>query len=73
MKLLSIFIITLALSACGAVNDKYDGLIVIDGSGNKYQLKHNVMDTYFIREVPKNNNNPDWIQDANSKIEGKVK
>ena len=34
MKLLSILIITLDLSACGAINDKYDGLIVAEMQGS---------------------------------------
>ena len=67
MKLFSILIIILALSACGVVNDKYDGLVVVDGNGNRYQLKHNYMDTYFIRELPQKSDK-DWIQDANSKL-----
>ena len=67
MKLLSLLIITLALSACGAVNNKYDDLIVVDGNGKKYQLKHNIGDTYFIKEFPQDTSKS-WIQDANSKF-----
>lgn len=62
--------ITLAilLSACGAVNDKYDGLIVTDGNGKKYILKHNLADAYFIREVQQKPNEH-YVAEANSKIQ----
>lgn len=70
MKLLSILIITLSLSACGVVNDKYDGLIVIDGNGKKYSLKHSFMDAYFIKEIAPESKST-YTQEANSKLEGK--
>jgi len=56
----------LTISAC-SINDKHDNLIVSDGNGKKYILKHNIGDTYFVREVVPTNTTH-YVQEANSKI-----
>ena len=70
MKLEIILAVALALllTAC---NDKQDQLIVVDGNGKKYMLKHHLGDTYFVRELSGITEANDYVKQANSKLESK--
>ena len=70
MKLKTFLAVALALllTAC---NDKQDNLIVVDGNGQKYMLKHNLGDTYFVRELSGITEVNDYVKQANGKLESK--
>ena len=67
MKKLIFVCVCLAMSGC-TYGDKYDGLIVADGEGNVYTLKHRFIDVYFVRklEADEKDNNPH--SEANKKL-----
>ncbi len=67
IKRIVLVISALALSACSG-NDKHDGLVVQDGNGKKYILKHNVVDTYFIHEVLPSSSKSEYVTSANNRI-----
>jgi hypothetical protein len=71
MKQIIIFIIALSLTACEAYGDKYDGLIVVDGNGNKYQLKHRIADVYFVHNITEAQEDNPYVNQANSKMVNK--
>ena len=68
MRQFIILIIALSLTACGAYGDKYDGLIVVDGNGNKYQLKHRGGDLYFVSSISEQQKYNPYVNQANSKM-----
>lgn len=55
MKKVILFSFCLALFGCGSYGDKYDGLLVADGDGNIYTLKHRLLDVYFVTKMEKDN------------------
>lgn len=63
--LVSALFFVVLLTGCGG--DKYDQLIVVDGNGQKYVLRHNIGDNYFINKIPDDSTNS-YISEANSKI-----
>lgn len=66
-RIACIIIGALALSACSG-KDKHDDLIVQDGNGKKYILKHHIGDTYFVREVFPNSSKSEYVTSANNRI-----
>lgn len=68
LKIILSVAFALLLTAC---NDKQDNLIVVDGNGNKYMLKHHLGDTYFVREISGVTEVNDYVKQANSKLESK--
>jgi hypothetical protein len=66
--LLSIVLFAVFLVGCeGTTGNKYNQLIVEDGNGQKYVLRHNIGDNYFISEIPEDIHNL-YTVEANSKI-----
>lgn len=57
------------LSAC-SMGDRLDKLMVADGDGHRYLLKHNIGDTYFIEDLdPKV---PPPFSEVNEKLRNKL-
>lgn len=50
MKNIILLLVVLFLSGC-VDGDRFDKLIVVDGNGGRYLLKHNLGDTYFIDKL----------------------
>lgn len=70
MKCIIVLVLALSLAACGVYGDKYDGLIVVDGNGTKYRLKHRIADVYFVEDLTVKDENT-AVNQANTKLLGK--
>lgn len=68
-KLILLLLALVVLSACSIDGDRFDGLIVVDGNGTKYELKHKAFDIYHIYVVGE----VEGSKAANAKINEKLK
>lgn len=69
IALLSVMVM---LMGCGwTYGEKYDGLLVQDGDGNVYKLKHRLLDVYFIQIQNQDENGAH--DEANKKLIEKAK